>query len=215
MFDISFIDFDSTLYDTADLSYSIQKIIFGLGVSEEDYKKTAVQATYGKDNNHNNYTFEFHLQLIEDLGYVFSVDETIHKLVLLLEKDRKYSDAISFLKFIKKISKRLILLSVGNPDFQNKKIDVSGIRGYFDEVIIPQKEKEAVIRDHIQDDEKGLFVNDKLGENKKILEDFDNIVVITKEHPHKYSTEEMKALSCPHFKTLTEIQNYVAKKFTS
>ncbi len=65
---------------------------------------------------------------------------------------------------------KMILLSRGDKDFQEKKIQGSGLRGFFEEVIIASDKISFLSSRNFK--EEVIFINDKQEENKKIKKYF-------------------------------------------
>ena len=126
-----------------------------------------------------------------------------------------FSDALSFLQYLKTVNQKLILLSFGKIDFQSKKINASGIAEFFDEIIITPDGKELALEKILEqfDNEKDVwFVNDKIEETKKLLERFPKLKPVLKKSP-QFADEEYCSALMPCFDTLTEIQQYVEQQF--
>jgi hypothetical protein len=75
----------------------------------------------------------------------------------------------------------LILITKGSPEFQNKKIKKTKIEKYFKEIYVIEEKKEKLMK------KKNwsyplYFINDKENENKKIKEEFPEIIIIHKKN---------------------------------
>ena len=75
-----------------------------------------------------------------------------------------YYDALKFLRDLKKNNNQIILLTKGDEDFQNCKIDNCGIRKIFDKVIITHEDK-----GNLDINYQGIFIDDKKEEIESIL----------------------------------------------
>lgn len=129
-------------------------------------------------------------------------------------KELLFSDASSFLHFLKTVNQKIILLSFGELSFQSKKINASGIAKFFDEIIITPDNKELALEKilkQFEDETDVWFLNDKIGETKKALERFPKLKPILKKSP-QFTHEEYCSSQMPYFDTLTQIQSYVAKQ---
>ena len=125
-----------------------------------------------------------------------------------------FSDALSFLQYLKTIKQKLILLSFGEFSFQSKKINATGIANFFDEIIITPDSKELALEKILQQfvGEKDIwFVNDKIEETKKILERFPKLKPVLKKSP-QFADEEYCSTLMPCFDTLTQMQQYVEQQ---
>ncbi len=125
-----------------------------------------------------------------------------------------FTDALIFLQYLKTKNEKLILLSFGEFEFQNKKIGVAGIKDLFDEIIITPDAKELAVEKILStapDKEDVWFINDKIEETKKIIQHFPYLKPILKMSP-RFSEAEYKSSLIPYFSTLTEIQQYVEQQ---
>lgn len=144
-----YIDFDNTLFDTVSFHRDLLKILLNNGIEESYIKK------FYKDNGLNP------INLVNSLN-----NDKINKEVDKLFKNAKnylYKDALSFLN--NKGNKQYILYSYGYLDYQNKKIDNSNIKDYFDEVIITDKDKTKLDLDY----QNGIFIDDNTKVIKELL----------------------------------------------
>ncbi|EKD43500.1 MAG: hypothetical protein ACD_72C00248G0004 [uncultured bacterium] len=210
MFDYGFVDFDDILFKT----YVFKEDIFGCfarcGVSRADYALTYNQAVFGPVQGYFDYTFEKHANLLRDLGYQIP-DSTIDELNNLLENNYNNSQAEDFLLNCKKFTKKLILLSAGEPKLQNKKINASGLAKYFDEVVIIDGGKGPKIESIIDGAPKIYYVNDNLKENIEIKKYLPRIILAALKHQIQWDNEDYRKYNLPFFNSLEEIKNYVEK----
>lgn len=210
MFDYSFIDLDDTLFST----YIFKKDIFGCfamcGVTPEDYQTTYKQAVFGPVVGYFDYTFKKHADILREMGYEIP-DQTVDDLNNLFKKDYKDSQAEEFLVTLKKVSNKLILLTAGDKNMQQKKIDSTGLAKYFDEVVIIDGGKGPKIIDIAGEAEKVLFVNDNLIENLQIKNELPKVLVVAKKNPTLWTEEDYQTAGMPYFHTLNEIKDYVSR----
>lgn len=159
--------------------------------------------------------------------FIIDFDDTLfdtHALKKILAQSRQpeekelkellFSDASSFLHFLKTVNQKIILLSFGEFSFQSKKINATGIAKFFDEIVITPDNKELALEKILKqfDDETGVwFLNDKIEETRKILEHFPKLKPILKKSP-QFTDEEYCSSQMPCFDTLTEIQKYVEQQ---
>ncbi len=132
-------------------------------------------------------------------------------------------EAISFLEFLQNTNQPLILLSLGEAGFQKAKIDITGIAKFFHSIHITADAKElavgAILNEFKPDfakatpgkKEEAWFINDKIEETKKVIQEFPKLKPILKKSP-RFSEEEYKSSLMPYFSTLTEIQQYVEQQ---
>lgn len=129
-------------------------------------------------------------------------------------KNLLFSDAVSFLEFLKQTNQPLILLSLGEANFQKMKIDITGIAKFFHSIHITSDAKELAVDKilaEFKNEEDIWFINDKVEETKKVIEHFPHLKPILKMSP-KFLEEEYKLSLMPYFSTLTDIQQYVEQQ---
>jgi len=210
MFDFSFIDFDDTLFKTYLFKEDIFSCFARCGVSRQDYKVTYKQAVFGPVVGYFDYTFKKHADILREIGYQIP-DQTIVELEGLLKNNYNFSDAEEFLVEIKKISKKMILLTAGERTLQEKKIMASGLVKYFDSVEIIDGGKSQKIFEIADSASKILFVNDNMQENNQIKKDLPDIILVGTKHKVSWPEDDYEKSDLAYFDNLIEIKNYVAK----
>lgn len=211
MFDCSFVDWDNTLYDTVLFKSDIFAIFSEYNVAPDDARAAFKKSLCTFSSFIYDYSFEEHVRFTREMGYALPA-EIISKLESLFFKDYIFTDAILFLQWLKQCSKKIILLSAGDVDFQMKKIQHSSVAAYFDEMRIVPGNKEKIIDEYKQNCIS--FINDNLHENTVVKQVFPSAMVITKFNPDKYTEQEVRDAALPYFKTLTEIKQYVEQQIT-
>ncbi len=210
MIDQIYLDFDNTLYNTVALSKDIERVFLLSGLNQEQFNETMKQATEGKDGQFFNYSFEHHIALCSEKGYVVASD-TLQKLERTIAQDHIFIDGYEFLSWVREHAHRVYLLTAGNPDFQMKKIATTRIAEFVDDIIICHHSKQEEVATRLGTANKVVFVNDKVKENMDVQKKLPNVVVITKKHPHRETEEALLASGIPYFGTLMEIQQYLQK----
>jgi len=139
---IYFIDFDHTLFDTdkffwVDLRNKILENGINISCWDKSYKKV----------RRDGYTLEKH---INEIGKTCNKNIEIGKLKDIIGNEfsdlKKYlfNDSVSFLKKLKHGGDKIYLLSFGNSDWQNYKVEGSGISNLFDDVFYQEKENAKI-----------------------------------------------------------------------
>lgn len=106
----------------------------------------------------------------------------------------------------------MILLSLGDPEFQELKVKSSGIHKLFDRMFMVKDSKEAVLHHLFEsvEPQKVWFINDKVHETQRLLDVFPYMRCVLKVPAHidrqKYSESNL-----PYFDSLTEIHAYVTR----
>lgn len=141
-----YIDFDNTIFDTVSFYNDLKKIMHRYGINDYIIDKYQEVSCYSP------------LKLINDLIEKNVVDKSI---LIDIDKifdnveDYLYQDALLFLEKVKPNNK-LVLLTYGNKTYQERKINSSKIKDYFDEIIITDKSKASLELDY----QNGIFVDD-------------------------------------------------------
>jgi len=211
MFDFAFVDLDDTLYNT----YLLKEDIFGCfadcGVTKEDYRLSYNKAVFGPVIGYFDYTFKKHADILREMNYSVP-DSTVEKLNNLVKKNYNDINAEQFILDLKKISQKVILLTAGKKDFQQQKIDSTGLEKYFDQVVIIDGGKSQAIVDVAGQSQKILFINDNLKENIEIKKNLPYVLVLAKKHKALWEDDDYKkSEELPYFDSLTEIRDYAIK----
>lgn len=177
-------DFDDTLYNNLALRKDVVKTFGTFGIPEAE-----VESTY--KNVRHLYNYEKHVEAINALRGKTENDLLLSALYSLPFHTYTFEKIQDILKELKE-KHRLILLTFGDAAFQTHKLDASGIKEYFHEVIITQKHKKDALADMGDLGDEVYFINDKETENLVIQESFPHFRVlhITPENPvHKINWE--------------------------
>jgi FMN phosphatase YigB (HAD superfamily) len=212
MFEYSFVDWDNTVYDTVAFEADIFAIFAQHGVSEIDTRTAFKKSLCTVSPYTYDYSFIEHIQFVREMGYAVP-EQVEQELNMLFFKDYLFSDTKNFLDFLKTISKRVILLSAGDKNFQMNKISNSSISSYFDEIKIVNGEKEKqVVRYGVAQDV--FFVNDNLRENLAVKTAAPSVMMVTKLNIVRNTADEAAQIGVPYFKTLIEIKQYVKQQLS-
>lgn len=204
------IDFDDTLFDTQAFKQARLEAMKDLGVSDELYWQTYKQAV----RNHEGiftYSNKRHAEVLAMHGFseelVFRAFEEIEISQFI------FPDTINFLEEIKSLGQPLVLLSLGDSEFQYLKVKACGIEKYFDRVFMVDDTKEHTLRElfNLVSQDDVWFINDKVLETKDLVKIFPQLKVVLRMSP-SIREEEYEMGGLPYFKTLTEIKNYVREK---
>ncbi|HBU06699.1 MAG TPA: hypothetical protein DEB09_01300 [Candidatus Magasanikbacteria bacterium] len=208
------IDFDNTLFNTTGPNGSRElclKNLAEIGVNEKVY-----QESYNIARNTfeglASYNYERHAEAISQFGF----DK--EKVLQILNKTAEpevlqsllLSGAIDLLENLKKTDQPVVLLSLGDPEYQYLKFRGTGIEKYFDRVFMTNKPKKEIMEEIFSfvSDKKYWFINDRIDETLELKKIYPELKIILKVGPH-YPIEDYQATSLPYFKTLTEIKDYI------
>lgn len=206
------IDFDDTLFDTRAFKQARLDSVKRMGVSDEDYYESYVEARNSSDGLFT-YSNERHAEMLTRRGYekekiLTALEETTgEQLSTFL-----FQDTIAFLDHLKSFGKPMILLSLGDPSFQELKVKGSGIDQYFDRLFMVNDEKSRVVQElldnHSGNESDVWFVNDKPGEAAELREKFPGIHILLRKSEAIEEAEYQKN-NIPYYVSLTELSTYV------
>lgn len=164
------LDFDYTLFDAKKfrtaLSGSLKQFTITNAMFEDTYKQTRY-----KNNKEIDYQPKKHLKLLaEKTNNDFKLLSNVYNNVVDNCFVFLYSDVLNFLQRCKNKNYKLILLSFGNPNFQESKVSGAQIKKYFNELLFTDKNKTALAH-KIPDNGNVFFIND----NPKEITDLQSI----------------------------------------
>ena len=185
-----YIDFDGTLYNTTKLNNNFINIFNKYNIDKDYIKKLM--------NNHKNYDNLANKIIIDN-----NIDKSIYKDIFnLYSSDLVFKDVIPFLeKYHKKYE--LILLTLGNKEYQEKKINSSNIKKYFKNIIITNKDKSKLNIDYIN----GIFIDNNPNELKKFYNSKAINLIRIKRNEDKYSKLNLDIENIPEFNNFEDLDN--------
>ncbi len=209
------IDFDDTLFDTQRFKVNMHKPLLDCGVTNEDVE-WSYQVARKLPDGQFAYSHARCAELLAARGY------DGQKIVTELERvttpealqNLLLPGAIQFLETVKNFGDPLILLSAGDPIFQELKVRGSGIARFFDRLFMVSEKKEEVIAELLahHSPTKYWLVNDKVDETHAIVKAFPDIRVVLK-RSSRISLADYEESGYQHFETLAEIQNFILEKY--
>lgn len=169
-------DFDDTLFDTQLLKEKIFNKLIENGVP-----KDIIHQSY-KDSQKilGIYSLDNHIKILKDL-YNIDIEQNLNDWIKNLNIESHIFPEVNAL--LKNLCGKhnMILLTLGDQDFQSFKIGQSKISHYFNEIHIINYDKELFLR-RIDSNQEIYFINDKESENESIKNNFPNFKIIKKEH---------------------------------
>jgi len=152
-----FIDFDGTMFNTASFKSVMFDIFLKLG-----FNLTDIQNTYMAECMDYKYHVERNL---ERLMKIKSVDENEakEKIGMMFHKipDYIFDDTVEVLKSIDQNKYELNLLTLGDEDFQRKKVDASFLGKYFDNIYFATDQKWDYLKKLVDENEFFVLVDDR------------------------------------------------------
>ena len=192
-----YIDFDGTLFNSKK-HYNKYTTIF------KEYNidiKKILNKIYEKEKNFDS--------IAKKIIKEYNLNSTIYE-----ELDKIYSKKLIFkdaIPFLEEYSKKhdLILLTLGNINYQNKKIKHSNISKYFKDIIITNKDKSTLDIDY----ENGIFIDNNPLELKKFYNSKAKHLIRIKRDSDKYSKLDLDIENIPEFTDFDELtkSKYIEK----
>ncbi len=161
-------DFDDTLFDTKKLKKETFDQLASYGIDKKIIEKTYKECR-------GNYCFSKHTQIIKN-KHDLKIPDGVNNWLLNINLESYLFPGV--VETLKKLSKKhnLILLTKGEPEFQNIKIKGSKISKHFKEIHITSEAKEIFLKN-----KKFMppiyFINDKKSENKIIKKIFPKMII--------------------------------------
>lgn len=209
------IDFDDTLFDTHQFKITMNSALASCGVNADD-ADWSYKAARNLPDGQYAYSHTRRAEFLATRGYDASAIVNALENITSPESLQAHllPGAREFLEVIKAVGQPMILLSLGDPNFQELKVHGTGVEKYFDRLFMVPEKKEEVIAElltHHSPTEYWL-INDKVDETKSIAQHFPKIRVALK-RSSRISLADYEESGWPHFETLAEIQNYILEKY--
>ena len=192
-----YIDFDGTLFDSTKHYQEYINIFKKYNIDIESY--------LNKEYKNNKNFDSLSKQIIKEYNLNPSIYKDLDK---LYTNNLIFKDAISFLE--ENYNKYdLILLTLGNIDYQQKKINKTNISKYFKDIIITDKDKSLLNIDYT----KGIFIDNNPLELKKFYNSKAKYLIRIKRDTDKYSKIDLDIKNIPEFIDFNELtkSNYIKK----
>lgn len=205
------IDFDDTLFDTHAFKQARLEAAKELGIDQEIFLETYSQARRDSAGNFT-YNDRRHSQFLGMFGFD---EERVFEKLSQVSNDRHkflFNDAVDFLQTLKAYGQSMILLSLGDPGFQEFKLTGVKIRNYFNHIFMVAQSKEKVLEEifNFEKVDTVWFINDKVDETKLLTKKFSMIKPVLKMSA-SITTEQYLNSGLPYFQTLNEIKDYVSR----
>lgn len=205
------IDFDDTLFDTHAFKQARMASLQSLGVTEELFRRTYAQS---RNDAHGAFTYtdERHAQILGVEGFEEAKVQAALQSVSYRVKEFLFEDTLRFLQGVRDLGDAMILLSLGEPSFQEFKVKQTRTHKFFDRMFMAEESKERIVKEILDHHSPtyAWFINDKVKETVDITKKFSVLRPVLKQSPN-IPLEEYSQSGMPYFETLDEILHYVKK----
>ncbi len=175
------IDFDDTLFNTKRFKDARRAKLRSLGISDEVCYSSYVLARKDAQGK-MTYSDKAHAQCLGSYGFdtaeVFSLLESITKQAHTF----LFTETINFLQILKQKQEEIVVLSLGEEEFQKRKIEASGIMPFVDTVFTVNTTKKDIIKQICKRHKKEsiYFINDKVRETQEVVQEFPQLTPVLK-----------------------------------
>lgn len=207
------IDFDHTLFNTTRFKEELARSVKSLEIDRklwfETYGKTIRQV-----KNAYDYNARTHSQILsKKTGIPAPIIEKRLKLVLPQSDKFLYPDTKNFLKFLKNKGGKIILLTLGNIEWQKEKIKNIKIKKYFNKLIYTYWHKKYLKIKLKENPNSWIFINDDPIEIKELKKIFpQSIFLRIKRREGKKFPKKINKIKVPTFSNLAKLKNYLNKE---
>jgi len=211
---IFIIDLDHTLLNTSRLKKEMAKSIKKFGIKEKLWKET-YQTTVKKVKKAFDYNVKLHSQLIfQKTGIKASLIEKEFKSVLKKCYKFLYPDTKPFLKYLKNKKVKIILLTLGNINWQKEKIKNLNLQKYFNKIIFTYWHKRFLKLNLDEPPENWIFINDNLKEIKELKDNFpQSLFLRIKRKGARNVYLKKDQIKVETFSNLTQIKSFLERRF--
>ena len=190
-----YIDFDGTLFDSTKHYQEYINIFKKHNIDIESYFNKEYQKEKNFDILSKKIIKEYNLNpsIYDELDKIYSEKLIFKDVIPFLEENHNKYD--------------LILLTLGNIEYQQKKINKTKISKYFKEIIITNKDKSKLNIDYTN----GIFIDNNPLELKKFYNSKAKYLIRIKRDTDKYSKIDLDIKNIPEFINFNELtrNNYI------
>lgn len=151
------IDFDGTMFDTAGFKEEIFRVFSISGYDLEDIRSTFIAECM-------DYKYSPEQQFKRLLGIKHSNEKLVDARIDNLYKNVQrflYADSECFLKEVDRTKYEICLLTLGDVDFQTRKVRESGLIGYFDNIFVCTEQKWDFIKNLVEFRDYFVIIDDR------------------------------------------------------
>jgi FMN phosphatase YigB (HAD superfamily) len=200
-------DLDYTLMDTAKFKEALAEAVTACGVSRERYEET-YRSIVKREGKVYDYDPDVHIESLRqdfpDADAAAEARRGIDKVVADSDKFL-FPGSAELLKELRREGRELVLLTLGNERWQRRKVEHSGLRDYFDEVIATGKHKTAEIGKLAEAEGKTIVINDNGEEIREMMRRAPRLTYIMKKGPKPIPKELIEMPSAEDIRELEEL----------
>ncbi|MBU1075213.1 hypothetical protein KJ705_03975 [Patescibacteria group bacterium] len=208
---IYIIDFDHTLCNTTALKEALQEGVSKFGVDEQIFAAT-YNRTVETIPDEYDYDTSRHAEIIskETSGDPKEIKNKLDSIIGRMD-EFLFKDSLSFLNWLKDYGK-IVILTWGNPKWQQTKIENSSIKKLADQCLYTGKEKSTLQLGFPEPEEEWVFINDNPKEIKQTMKLFPKSTHLRMKRPEgKKFDPEIDQLNVPTFTELAVLKKYLQK----
>ena len=185
-----YIDFDNTLFDTESFYNDLLQVVNEYGIN---HKK--INDYYNQKLSHSLFNpINIINKLIEKHKLKYEIKQELDLFFQDLSK-YLYNDTIDFLEYLIKNNYEINLLTYGDFDYQQEKINKSKIKDYFNKIIITNKHKALLDLDY----ENSIFIDDNKIQLEGLIKKKCKVIRIRRKGNKHYDDEVNDVLEYRNF----------------
>lgn len=163
-----FMDFDGVIFDISQSRDRIYDTFFKAGYSMQDIK-----TTYMLETMNYNYNPMRHLERLQKIKHTNQklAEARIENLYQNIPK-HLYDDVPDFADSLDRDKYESNILTMGDKEFLNKKIEYSGIADKFDNIYITEDQKWDYLKKLVQPREEFIIIDDRADVLEKVKKEF-------------------------------------------
>lgn len=192
-------DLDNTLFKTRLLRQEVIGVFLDFGIPEQEINKQVGDAYEFIDTSLGNYSVIKHIQILQDLSTAQkqNLKEAVYLKIKQTGKGYLFPYTFEAIKYAKSKVDKVVLVTVGNPEWQETKTIASGLGDIFtDYYYVPDGKVKFL--ETLAKKEKSLSINDHIQEiiDSEKIKNIDNIFVnlVDKERPIDLKVSEITNL---------------------
>ena len=208
---IYIVDFDHTLCNTTALKKALQESVREFGVDDNIFSST-YQKTVEAIPDEYDYDISRHAEIISKVTSG-NPSEIKSRLVSIISRMDEFffKDTLSFLNWLKEHGK-IVILTWGNPKWQQTKIENGSLKKLADQCIFTGKKKSTLKLNFPEPGQNWVFINDNPKEIKRMMDLFPSSIHLRIKRPEgKKFDPEIDQINIPTFVDLGKLRRYLTE----